>query len=86
MTGVLIAPDGTLAGKKLELLREVLPRASRIALLVPDDPGVTSQVGEIRKAASALGLPLVVVEVRNDVERIFEGVGLPVERPTSSSW
>jgi putative tryptophan/tyrosine transport system substrate-binding protein len=36
VTGILIAPEGTLAGKKLELLRELVPRATRIAMLIPD--------------------------------------------------
>src|SRR6266478_4071017 len=35
LTGILIAPDGTLAAKKLELLKEAVPRAARIAFLVP---------------------------------------------------
>ena len=80
VTGVLIAPDGTLAGKKLELLRDAVPRASRIALLVPDDPGVASQVGEIRKAATALGLAIVVVKVfKGDYGEAF--ARLAAERP-----
>jgi putative ABC transport system substrate-binding protein len=66
VTGILIAPDGTLAGKKLELLREMVPGAARIALLIPDDPGIgiKLQVQEIRKPAAALGVELIVVEVR----------------------
>ena len=63
ITGVLIAPEGTLAGKKLELLKEAVPRATRIALLSHGDPGVQLQVREAQKAASALGLELVVVNV-----------------------
>jgi len=34
LTGILIAPDGTLAAKKRELLKEAVPRAARIAFLV----------------------------------------------------
>ena len=33
VTGVLIAPEGTLAAKKLQLLKEVVPRTKRIAVL-----------------------------------------------------
>ena len=33
VTAVLIAPEGTLAAKKLELLKEAVPRARRIAVL-----------------------------------------------------
>jgi putative ABC transport system substrate-binding protein len=66
LTGILIAPEGTLAAKKLELLIEVVPKARRIALLAPDDPGIgfRLQREEIRKAAAALDVELVVVEVR----------------------
>jgi putative tryptophan/tyrosine transport system substrate-binding protein len=51
ITDVLIAPEGTLAGKKLELLKEAVPRAMRIALLAPVDPNFSRQVQEVQKAA-----------------------------------
>jgi len=72
VTGVLIAPDGTLAGKKLELLREVVPRATRIGMLSPDDPAMRQQVAEVQRVAVALGLTVAPVEVANgDYERAF---------------
>jgi len=77
ITGVLIAPDGTLAGKKLEMLRELVPQATRFALLVPDDPGVglKLQVQEAEKAASTLGVELKVVAVRaGDYDDAFEAI------------
>jgi putative ABC transport system substrate-binding protein len=64
ITGVLIASEGTLAGKKLELLKEAVPRAGRIGLLVPDDPNIQAQVQEAEKAASSLSVGLVVATVR----------------------
>jgi putative ABC transport system substrate-binding protein len=64
VTGVLIAPDGTLAGKRLELLRLAVPQASRIGLLRPDDDSVHQQVLETRAAAKALGVEMPVVVVR----------------------
>lgn len=64
VTGVLIAPDGTLAGKRLELLKQAVPQASRIGLLIPDDESVRQQVQETRVAAHALGVALPVVAVR----------------------
>ena len=64
VTGVLIAPDGTLAGKRLELLKAAVPAARRIALLVPDDESIRLQVQETRAAARQLGIELPVVEVR----------------------
>ena len=75
LTGVLIAPAGTLAGKKLELLREMVPRATRIALLAPDDPAIRFQVQETQQAATALGVKLLVTEVRErDYERAFAAI------------
>ena len=77
ITGVLIAPEGTLAGKKLELLNELVPQAKRIAVLIPDDPGIGMrlQVQEAQKAAASLGIELVVVEVRRgDYAKAFAAI------------
>jgi putative ABC transport system substrate-binding protein len=76
VTGVLIAPDGTLAGKKLELLKSAVPKASRMAFLAPsDDSGFRLQVQETRVAAMALGIDLQVTEVRGgDYERAFAAI------------
>ncbi len=64
VTGVLIAPDGTLAGKRLELLKAAMPAARRIALLVPDEETIRVQMQETRAAAQQLGLELPIVQVR----------------------
>jgi putative ABC transport system substrate-binding protein len=64
LTGVLIAPDGTLAAKRLQLLKEMVPRATRIGLLVPDDDSIRGQVQETLRAAQALRVELFVVAVR----------------------
>ena len=77
VTGVLIAPEGTLAGKKLALLKEAVPGATRIAYLAQDDANSTSrlQVEEIRKASASLGVELVVVEARGrDYQRAFAAI------------
>ena len=72
ITGILIASEGTLGAKKLELLKEAVPRATRVALLVPEDPSVSAQQQELQKAAASLGVKLVVVTVRGgDYERAF---------------
>jgi putative ABC transport system substrate-binding protein len=72
ITGVVIAPGGTLAGKKLELLKEAVPGATQIALLAPVDPSFSLQVREAQKAALPLGVKLAVVEVRDrDYDRAF---------------
>ena len=80
ITGVLIAPAGTLAAKKLELLKEAVPGATRIAFLAPADPGIKLQVQETRQAAATLGIKLAVTEVQaGDYERAF--AALAAERP-----
>lgn len=80
ITGVLIAPAGTLAAKKLELLKEAVPGAGRIAFLAPADPGITLQVQETQQAAATLGIKLTVTEaLAGDYERAF--AALAAERP-----
>jgi putative ABC transport system substrate-binding protein len=80
ITGVLILPGSTLAGKKLELLKDVVPRVARIALLAPDDPAFPPQLRETQNAAASLGIKLVVVEVRGgDYDRAF--ATMAAERP-----
>ena len=75
VTGIVIAPDGTLAGKRLELLHEAVPRASRVALLASDDASTHAQVRETQSAAAALGLVMVVVEVHDsDYARAFAAI------------
>jgi len=75
MTGVLIAADGTLAAKRLELLKETVPRTTRVAALFPDDPNARLQLQEVRRAAAASGIELQVVEVRGgDYERAFASI------------
>ena len=65
ITGVVIATDGTLAAKKLELLKEAVPRAARIAVLTTADPNFSRQVQEAEQAAVPLGVKLSVVMVRD---------------------
>jgi putative ABC transport system substrate-binding protein len=81
ITGVLIAPDGTLAGKRLELLTQAVPTARRIAYLAPPASDATRlQLQEARRAASALGVELVDVEVIDgDYVRAF--ASMAAQRP-----
>jgi putative ABC transport system substrate-binding protein len=72
LTGVTLASGTMLASKRLELLKAALPQAVRIAVLTTSEPGSSTQVQEAQKAASALGVTLVVVEVQGtDYERAF---------------
>jgi putative ABC transport system substrate-binding protein len=58
-----------LGAKQLGLLREMRPGAARIAVLVdPKFPTTERFVSEVRTAASAVGLQLIVLEVSSDRE------------------
>lgn len=67
-----------LTGKRLELLKEIVPSASRIAVLVnPDDPNATAQLQNAKSAARTLGVqldPVLPVRGASDLERAFEAI------------
>jgi putative ABC transport system substrate-binding protein len=75
--------SGELGGKRLELLKEVVPKATRFALLY--DPAVSSSVLDVKEvlpiAARALKLTLQPWEVRSadDFDRVF--AALNKQRP-----
>jgi putative tryptophan/tyrosine transport system substrate-binding protein len=72
ITGVTTVAEIVLAAKRLELIREAVPWAARIAVLATGGPGSTVQVREAQEAASALRLALLVIEVQGtDYERAF---------------
>jgi putative ABC transport system substrate-binding protein len=80
VTGILISAEGTLASKRLELIKEAVPRVVRVALLNRDDQSLRNQVVEAHKAAASLGVKLVVTEVRRgDYSRAFSAMS--AERP-----
>jgi putative ABC transport system substrate-binding protein len=76
ITGLsMMAPE--LVGKHLELLKEVVPKLSRVAVLGnPSNPGTASQLQEARAAAQGLGLQVHVIEARgpSDLDRAFEAM------------
>ena len=76
VTGLsLQGPD--LAGKRLELLREVAPGRGRLAILVNVGyPAAKEELAQVQTAARALGLESVVLEIRRaeDIATAFEGV------------
>jgi putative ABC transport system substrate-binding protein len=63
----IMAPD--LVGKQLELLMEVVPKISRVAVLWnPDNPGGVPQLRQTEAAARALGVRLQTLEARGPHE------------------
>jgi putative tryptophan/tyrosine transport system substrate-binding protein len=73
ITGVTsLAPD--LGGKRLELLKETVPKLSRVALLFdPASSANAIELEQLRGPAAGLGITLRTIEVRGsaDVEKAF---------------
>jgi putative ABC transport system substrate-binding protein len=65
VTGVsLLAPE--VAGKRLQLLKQLIPSIVRVAVLWnPDDPTVHLSVEETQAAAATLALTLQILQTRN---------------------
>ena len=69
-----LAPE--INGKRLELLKEIVPRLSRVAVLASSTtPGNAQQLKETELAARALGVQLQFLNVRGakDIEPAFPG-------------
>jgi putative tryptophan/tyrosine transport system substrate-binding protein len=66
-----------LAGKRLELLRDVLPRLRRLATMAnAGNPASQLEIREVRTMSSALGFEVVPLEIRRaeDIVPAFEGL------------
>jgi len=75
ITGVTVVAETVLAAKRLELIREAVPGAARIAVLGAGGPVSSIQVQEAQKAASAQRVKLVVVEAPGtDYDRAFASI------------
>ena len=65
LTGLSLIVGPEIAGKYLELLKEAVPRVSRMAVIRnPDQPSHTALVKEIEVAARALGVEILPLTVR----------------------
>jgi putative tryptophan/tyrosine transport system substrate-binding protein len=66
-----------LAGKRLELLKEIVPRLARIAILVErDHPPTATFISETQAAAQALRLALQIFEVHAaEIADAFRSIG-----------
>ena len=76
ITGINSTVEG-LEGKRLELLREVIPKLSHVAVLWnPENPTLLTYLKEMRAAAQVLRIKLQVLEVRTsgDLEETFKAI------------
>jgi ABC-type uncharacterized transport system substrate-binding protein len=76
ITGVTSIADET-QGKRLELLREILPTASSIAVLSnPENQSLGPVLNELRAAAKVLGMKVQVFDVKTagDLEEAFKAI------------
>jgi putative tryptophan/tyrosine transport system substrate-binding protein len=75
ITGITNISSG-LAGKRLELLKEVLPKAARVVYLLDPTRSRDATVKQAEEAADALGMKLqsLVLQEPNDFENAFRSV------------
>jgi putative ABC transport system substrate-binding protein len=94
VTGVSTLIGGDLVAKQLQLLKEVIPRLSRIAILWnPTNPGSTAAMKDTEVVAPSLGVKIVPVAVGtpNDLNPAFSTIkreraeALAVH-PTTPMW
>jgi putative ABC transport system substrate-binding protein len=65
ITGTTFTPGPEIFGKQLQILKEMVPRASRVAILSnPADPSFALQLKEVEATARSLRIPLQHVEAR----------------------
>jgi len=78
ITGTTFTPGPEIFGKQLQILRETIPHASRVAVLWnPADPSVATQQKEVEAAARSLRIRLQHVEARGpeDLAPAFAAMG-----------
>jgi putative tryptophan/tyrosine transport system substrate-binding protein len=60
---------GVLGAKRLELLRQLVPKAGTIAMLVyPNTPNTEAERSDVQAAAQVFGQELIVLDASNDRE------------------
>jgi putative ABC transport system substrate-binding protein len=77
VTGLTVQPTAEIAGKRLDLLREVVPGFRRLSILVNvGNRAYQQEIGEIQAAVSRFGLEATILEIRRaeDIAPAFEAV------------
>jgi len=74
VTGMSIQQTDT-AGKRIELLREVVPRLGRLAILAnAGAPGAVLEMREVQTTAATLGIEVTPIEIRQ-ADEIVSAIG-----------
>jgi ABC-type uncharacterized transport system substrate-binding protein len=77
VTGLTVQPTAEIAGKRLDLLREVVPGFRRLSILVNvGNRAYQQEMGEIQAAVSRFGVEATILEIRRaeDIAPAFEAV------------
>ena len=77
MTGLSLTAGPEIYGKYIELLKETVPKLSRVAALSnPVNPANALQLKETQSAASALGVTLLSFDVKgpDDIDGVFTAI------------
>ena len=77
VTGLTVQPTAEIAGKRLDLLREVVPGFRRLSILVNvGNRAYQQEIGEIQAAVSRFGVEATILEIRRaeDIAPAFEAV------------
>jgi putative ABC transport system substrate-binding protein len=92
----LTSISSELYGKRLELLKEISPKVSRVAILSSEaSPATPIAMNEIKTAANALGVQLQILQMRgpNDLESSYDaaikagaGALIVLQGPLTSSY
>ncbi len=77
VTGLTVQPTAEIAGKRLDLLREVVPGFRRLSIMANvGNLAYRQEIGELQAAASRFGLEATILEIRRaeDIAPAFEAV------------
>jgi putative ABC transport system substrate-binding protein len=76
VTGLTVQSTAEIAGKRLDLLREVVPGFRRLSIIVNVNRAYQQELGEIQAAVSRFGLEATILEVRRaeEIAPAFEAV------------
>jgi putative ABC transport system substrate-binding protein len=75
LTGVTFFGDGQLGAKRLELLRELVPKASVVSVLHdPDFRAFEVELSSVQTAALALGFKIILLRTNKSFEEAFAAI------------